>query len=357
MNYNTKCIKFVFGFYERRVIILVSDNFSKPTPAQAMKDAAFVQSVKNDLVPGIVNELRELYPRFDEMPAIWRVKCLVTENARHYSKERYSDGLLIEYGSLKFIAYAGVELFDSAQSYWDLDNGCEITYRKPFFDNDISGSPKGEDAKAFFNSVRKSDLAMYLYGENPMGRLDFEHMPKYTELPVAYRAALVCQYVHEHVIATLSDVTAFVLGASETLATHRYIFEPTKDADGLNNGWVIRIRDLRPIGDLGKHIAAHISDVVANSEAMEQEHQAVSSQFEQKERKRRGADNVTETMVEFVFKLKQTRKIGSRRGDDLSWDEALAQLESQEPTTIGRYKNGNNLRDSFNSYVKRHPVK
>lgn len=346
----------------RREFILIShSDFGKPTRAQLIKDGSFIESVKRDLVPALVDDLEAMYPGYTDMKVYHRMARLLEANAEYQGK---GDFLPVRFEDLGFYAFAGVELGHRTEY---LGGNMLITYYKPLFSY-FSPRPLPDDIVAFTGAVRESDLRHYLYRApgtpvQPGEPLFWGDIPDYRNLPIAYRVALVCQYVNEHVVAHPDDVTAFVLGAADELPIHRYLVSPTKDADGLNSGWCVRIRDLRPSQEFGRHIADHLKGLVEASEDFEQDSfrhirrtakdpsaYRLESQFEGKPKgKRRASPESTLTMVAFVDDL-IARQGRPGRGNDLSWEDAAGLLASETGLTY----TGNNLRNAYNTYKKRH---
>lgn len=360
-------------------------DISKPTEAQRIQDGDFLETVKHDLRPGLLDELCNLYEGFSDMTAAKRVNRLVDANIPNHGK---GDCLPIEYSNIRFYAYAGVELKDWADccitptgtwSYSDkqgrtIPDAIQTRVRMPLIDERVAENTYDADTSCFEHSVNHSDLRMYLYGETsdyswgnkePTGgkQLMWENIPKYAEMPIAYRVALVCLYVSRHVVALPSDITAFVLGATESLETQRFIYQPTTDRDGFDNGWVLRIRDVRPSQSFVLQIASYLCGVVAEEERRKSEfakrmseedphadeHYSLSSQFEPKpKRKARAANEETETIIAYIDSLRARGTTIGRGG--LSWDDLAGQLAAD--TEINR--EGKNLRDSYRSYKKRH---
>ena len=344
-------------FTKRKVLKLISySDYSELTAAQRISDESFIRSVRDDLRPALINDLTQCIPKYDELrqnsselsALSGCMRVLVAENEPFHDK---GDRLLIKSKYISFYAYAGIEIMKPSIM---LNKNGNIEYHHQCFD-----PQKGvylAPGKYYGHNPSRSLLKMFLYDELP------DTWPKFAALPIAYKVAAICEYINENVVAIPEEITSFVLGLTDTFKTRRFIFRATQNVNGEDNGWVIRIRDLRPTQDFGKYIADAIKDYVWSVEEEErktleyvertgEKYGDYRSQLEPKEpQQRRAGSEETQTLVAFVDDLKSTG-VSIGRGGDISWDKAAEQLSS----AYGISRTGRNLRDSYNSYKKRHP--
>lgn len=335
-------------------------DYTELTNAQRISDESFIRSVRDDLRPALIDELRQCIPDYEELrqcgpklnSQLVCMRSLVDENEPFHDR---GDRLLIESRVISFYAYAGIEIAKPSIMLMDDRN---IEYHRQCFDTQRGVYMAPGDFHG--HNPSRSLLKMFLYDELP------DMWPKFSTLPIAYKVAAICHYVNEYIVALPNEVTDFVLGLTETLQSRRLIFKTTQDVDGTDNGWIIRIRDLRPSQEFGKFIADALKDYIWKVE--EEERKALEyannygenydkvygelrSQLKPKEpQQRRAGNEETQTLVAFIDDLK-AKGISIGRGGDISWNEAAEKLSSAHNVR----RTGRNLRDSYNSYKKRHP--
>lgn len=335
-----------------------------PTDAQLIKDEAFIRSVRDDLRVSLLEDLQSCFSGFADMHISNKLECLVNDNLNHLGK---GDSLPIEYGPLIFNAYSGDLLTPTSDTAWFSKGNREyneVEWPRPFFPNKLSDKTFTERDNWFFTEPHDSDLKQYLHDPDFHNLHPEWGLPPFQTLPIVFKVALLCRYINEHIISTPSEITAFVLGEIDTVKTFRYIFEPTEDASGIVNGWVIRIHDVRPSQDFGKHVAERIKDFVEeiendvkryNSSIDNVEHPELEiklpQQFEPKNKPRkRSTPDETLTVIAFIDDLIAKGHIIGR-GGDMSWDEAAAKLAEYTNGTVTR--TGKNLRNSYNTFKQR----
>jgi len=351
----------------RKEFVLISYS-DKPTGAQLIKDEAFVNSVRNELRPALLSELESRFVGFCKMHLAKKLNCLIEDNDKYTGK---GDSLPIEYGPVVFNAYSNVVLGGKPESSIFTtkvrQKNHRVKWRRPFFVNKVSNKTFSERDNWFYSQIKESDLKRYLYEDNFHSLYSGQSLPAYSTLPITFKVALLCRYMSEHIIATPSAITAFVLDDIDTIETFRYIFEPTEDASGMVNGWVIRIHDVRPSQAFGIQIAEQIKSFVEKTESDDEQfgyslapnlsnsglstHQ-LKSQFEPKDKRRkRATPEETQEVIAFVDDLKAKGYVIGR-GGNISWDEVAAKLAERTEGEINR--TGKNLKDSYASFKKRH---
>ena len=296
---------------------MVSDNKSfQLSESQALRDNAFLNRVKSDFLESLWDELKEI-DGYDGMTEEGKVAHIVKTNKPYFGKGDSLPFGITAGGHVN--VYAGTQLGRE----WYLGNQVVCYYRPRFFCSNL-----GEHGEGY-----SKDMRSFLYDEHE----------KYESLPVAYKAALLCQYIYQNIVCEMRYITLFVIGHGKNLHPKRVEVDHVADEFGKRYCWALRIRDVRPSVEFGKNLASFLRwepNLYDTNGFKGFETPAP-----------RASDSRSELAYAYIAQL-IADGVSIGRGGDMSWDDAAAKLVATYGNKVRSYT-GNNLRDGFRKWNQR----
>lgn len=184
---------------------------------------------------------------------------------------------------------------------------------------------------------------------------------KFRELPVAFRVAVIAEYVLENTTIGYSEAFAFAMG-SGGLKTYRIMIAPkvslTTDLQTKRlEGWTIHISDTRPSNEqllaIGRLIRSY-DEVILDQDTRNPHIRnltEVHDSFDHRKARRSGNAKVRE-MVLFVDNLIASGK-NPKRGGNCTWRDVWCLLMKKRPELVERYSTPEALMQSYSQYKRR----
>ena len=328
-------------------------NVLELTDAQRLVDSLLLESVQEDFVRPLVDELRTSIPGFDEM-SYWERELA----ALKLNEPLFGKGDFLQVRGKLF--YAGRKLGQDEVMTW---GDVTVVQYQPRF----SGPAPTKLHFDLETGEVKSDLELLFTEEREL----------FDSLPAPYRLALLYTYVESKVIANSDEIMRFVLGWSldtgELLETRRFSAEPAFGNTNVHRGWTVRIRDGKPgtkfsealgrflRGQSARHDDSRLADYdpeVDRREAHWQESWAVIS-FEDGHRgkpvrKPRETDPKVEYACRYIYALERKGAvIDGRKKGGIGFAQILADLQRDHADKIHHYEDPDSLRKVYMNWKKR----
>lgn len=321
------------------------NKFAKLTEAHEISDAPFVEHVKKEYVNPLVDEFKELIDGYLDMGFDCAYTHVIGLNEPYFES---GDALILpEYeDDSGMLVYAGRKLGYVAKLK-NVKEEYQVEQYAPRFKNDfIGGALSNGIATIPGTNGREYESAIKVF-------LTYER-DSYRSLPPSYRAALLVQYICENIVVLPSDATRFVLGFSQEIICQRWIARMTKNGSEIGNGWIVRIRDVKPGKDfvvyLGQQLRSTRDSLIASLGDNSIEDQSFVGKREPKK-----DANTVYSFIDTNYKAMHIYVGDKRRGNDVSWDDVLRDVQEAFPNIADHYSNGNNLKDSYERNRGKYP--
>ena len=285
------------------------------TEAQRFNDQEFLNSIKDEFINPLVEELEEQIEGYSDMNAVHRRAYAIKRN-----EPLQGVGDFLPLGDS--LVYAGIQLGKKAEY---MSDGITFMQYLPRFWGEADGFHSFVDDRLFMG-----DSEYFLTKERE----------RYDSLPPEFKAAFLCRFIKTQVIVKDDwSVISFVLGASDELETSRYSIAPIKDA-GHIAGWNIRIADVKP----DKGFWNKLFYIVCNY-----------GHVPTSEKRQRMPDERTELACTFVNSLERQGIVIDARKGGIGWANVVAQMEVKLGDKVRHYE-PDTLSRVYRAWKKRHDL-
>ena len=221
---------------------------------------------------------------------------------------------------------------------------------------------------------RPSRLHEFLVGELEVHEYDTGERITYGDLPAPYRAALLALYLGSRIVEHPDTIARFILGdagdrrfaqrlaqlgfEAGTIHSRDYLAVPSVGADGMADGWLVRIPCTRPGRDYGIALAARLrkSSEVFGPDGVEGDHDDGGAQAKCRQPDPR-VEDACRWMHDYILGLRQQGvPLDGRRADGVGFDSVVRDMQLALGADAPEWST-DTARKNYSNYLKRYGLK